>query len=82
MIQSETQSVSTFLFINNFYLDNAIFDIHFLIWRLIWEKWCKFENTTVGKEFRLAEGVTGDLIRANEGIIDAYVLEVRSPFFG
>ena len=51
MIQSETQSVSTFLFINNFYLDNAIFDIHFLIWRLIWEKWCKFENTTVRSPF-------------------------------
>ena len=48
MIQSETQSVSTFLFMN-FYLDNAIFDIQ----HLIWKKWCKFENC-----YSLAEGVT------------------------
>ena len=74
MIQSETQSVSTFLFMKNFYLDNAIFDIQ----HLIWKKWCKFENC-----YSLAEGVTSDfgLIRLNEGIIDANVPEVIIEFF-
>ena len=51
MIQSETHSVSKFLYMPNFYLNNAIFNIQ----HLIWKKWCKLENC-----YSLAEGVTSD----------------------